>query len=367
MNMKTIVTRIALMGTLLLSVAACKNFKKAGTAEGLADVPFVETQLPRRVPTGALDAAIPEFLRAFMTDSTMIIHSVMIVKDGQIQWEYSSMEHPADSAHAMWSVSKTFTSIAVGFAIEEGRLKLEDKLVDLFPDKLPEQPSDNLNKITVRDLLTMNCGHDTEPRFNRDSVDWVEAFLAWPVEHVPGTWYCYNSMGTFMLSAIVQKLTGEKIVDYLTPRLFTPLGIPAPRWDENPQGINCGGWGLYLRTEDMAKTGLCILQRGEYDGKQVIPATCVDQMTAYQVPCVPAGMRADKAEELGLTKENSDWVQGYGYQMWRCRHNAVRADGARGQYIIVIPDKQAVVAMTANVSNMQREINLVWDYLLPGL
>ncbi|MBP5631040.1 MAG: serine hydrolase, partial [Bacteroidaceae bacterium] len=141
----------------------------------------------------------------------------------------------------------------------------------------------------------------------------------------------------------------------------------APRWDESPQGINCGGWGLYLKPEDLAKMCQLILQKGKWKGKQVLPKDYADEMTRKQVPCQPAGMRADKVAESKLTLENSDWVQGYGYQMWRSRHNAYRADGAGGQYIIIIPDKDAVVVNTAQLNDMQAEQNLIWDYILPAL
>ena len=149
--------------------------------------------------------------------------------------------------------------------------------------------------------------------------------------------------------------------------LFQPLGIDKPRWDESPQGINTGGWGLYLKTEDLAKMGQLLLQGGKWNGRQLVPEEWIREASKAQVPCQPAGMKPDQVEKAGLTKENSDWVQGYGYQMWRCRHNAFRADGANGQYILVLPDQDAVIAVTANIGNMQGEINLIWDYILPAL
>ena len=145
------------------------------------------------------------------------------------------------------------------------------------------------------------------------------------------------------------------------------MNIEKPRWDESPQGINCGGWGLYLKTEDLAKVGQLFLQGGKWNGKQILPAEWVSEAMKYQVPCQPASVRPEMLERLGMTPENSDWLQGYGYQMWRCRHNGVRADGANGQYIIILPDKDAVIATTANINDMQGEINLIWDYILPAL
>ncbi len=329
------------------------------------------TDLPRGKSGPTLDKAFDEYLQAIERDSVNM-HSIMILQHGKVLKEKWFGEAGPDIPHILHSVSKTFTATAVGLAISEGKLSLSDRLVSFFPDKLPDMealPEDqraNLEAITVRDLLTMNCGHDTDPsgKIRSREDDWVEAFLAIPVVHAPGTYFCYNSVGTYMLSAIVQKVTGEKVVDYLTPRLFEPLHIEKPRWEESPQGINTGGWGLYLKTEDLAKMGQLFLQGGKWNGKEVLPAEWVAEASSLQVPSVPAGIRPERAAEMGKT---SDWVQGYGYQMWRCRHGAYRADGAYGQYIVVIPEKDAVIAATAKVMDMQKEINLFWDYLLPAL
>ncbi|MBO7547492.1 MAG: serine hydrolase [Bacteroidales bacterium] len=323
--------------------------------------------LPRKKASAKMEKAFAEYIAA-TKDAEEDIHSVMVLQHGKVLAETWMGEGAPETPHVLFSVSKTFTSTAVGFAIEEGLLKLDDKVISFFPDKLPAEVNDNLAAMTIRDLLTMNTGHDTEPRMSRTDPDsdWVKSFLEWPVTHVPGTYFVYNSYATFTLSAIITKLTGQAVVDYLQPRLFDPLAIEHPRWDAN-HGVNFGGWGLYLKTEDMAKMGQCILNGGKYNGKQVIPAAWVKQMTARQVDSVPAGMRPEAAAGNGLTVENSDWVQGYCYQMWRCRHNAVRADGAWGQFIIVIPDKDAVVVVTAHLEDMQKEIDLIWDNLYPAL
>ena len=326
---------------------------------------FVNPSLEREKPYKELKKAMKEYLKD-AEKQKLNIKSVMVLQHGKVLFEKWLDDGAPHIPHVLNSVSKTFTSAAVGLAINEGLLSLDDKLVSFFPDDLPESPSENLKKVTIRDLLTMNCGHDSEPSGDNGDT-WVKSFLSWPVEHEPGTYYCYNSRGTYMLSAIVQKVTGQKIVDYLQPRLFDPLHIRRPRWDESPQGINCGGWGLYLTTEDLAKMGQLLLQKGQWKGKQVLPEEYVTEATRAQVPCQPSWIRADKVAESGLTPENSDWVLGYGYQVWRCRHNAYRADGAGGQYIIVIPDKDAVVVNTADLQDMQAELNLVWNHILPAL
>ena len=330
--------------------------------------------LPRGTATAEMETAVDSFVEATKTrpvaPDSIQLHSIMIVKNGEVLLERWFNGESAEKPHLMHSVSKTFTATAIGLAISEGKLNLTDKVVSFFPDQLPTEPSENLNAMTIRDLLTMTCGHDVEPNVRRDSVnkvDWTEGFLAWPVVHKPGEYYLYNSVGTYMLSAILQKVTGEKLLDYLDTRLFQPLHIARPEWEESPQGINCGGWGLQLKTEDMAKMGQLFLQKGEWNGKQIVPAEWLKEMSSYQVPSAPSGTRFEDLEKAGLTKDNNEWVQGYGYQMWICRHSSFRADGFAGQYIFVFPDQDAVLVLTTSSSLYQPYIDLIWEYLLPVL
>ncbi|MBP5570049.1 MAG: serine hydrolase [Prevotella sp.] len=330
--------------------------------------------LPRGAATTEMEAAVDSFVEATKNrpapPDSIQLHSIMIVKQGKVLLERWFNGESAEKPHVMHSVSKTFTATAIGLAINEGKLNLTDKVVSFFPDQLPADSSEYLNDMTIRDLLTMTCGHDEEPSVNKDSVnkvDWVTGFLAWPVKHKPGEYYLYNSLGTYMLSAILQKVTGEKLIDYLDKRLFQPLHIQRPEWEESPQGINCGGWGLHLKTEDMAKMGQLFLQKGEWNGKQIVPAEWLKEMSSYQVPSAPAGTRFEDIEKAGLSKDNNEWVQGYGYQMWVCRHNAFRADGYAGQYIFVFPDRDAVLVLTTSSSLYQPYIDLIWEYLLPVL
>ena len=335
----------------------------------LIDINQLTKSLPRGTASEKLGKAVDRYFDAAQK-AGQDVHSLMIVQHGEVVAERWQNGGDPDVPHVLNSISKTFTSTAVGFAIAEGKMSLDDKIISFFPDKLPAEVSDRLKAVTVRHLLTMNCGHDTDPTgaISRGSDDdWVKAFLAWPIDHDPGTFFTYNSIGTYVLSAIVQKVSGEKVVDYLQPRLFRPLGIVNVRWEESPQGVNCGGWGLYLKTEDLAKMGLLLLQDGKWNGKQILPEGWVEHASAAQVPSLPAGVKPEVAKKLGMTKRNSDWLQGYGYQIWRCRHNAFRADGANGQYILVLPDQDAVIAVTANIQDMQAEINLIWKYLLPAL
>ncbi|WP_145030121.1 serine hydrolase domain-containing protein [Caulifigura coniformis] len=308
--------------------------------------------LPRSSPEaqGMNSAVVRQFIeKAHQKVDTL--HSVMIVRHGQVVAEGWWAPEAADKRHVMHSLSKSFTSTAVGLAIAEGKLDLFDPVLKFFPEEAPEKPSENLKKMRVRDLLTMATGHDTQPKRDADT-NWVKEFLAHPVPYKPGTHFMYNSMGTYMASAIVQKVTGQTVLDYLTPRLFEPLGIENPEWEMSPQGVSVGGWGLWIRTEDIAKFGQLYLQKGTWNGKQLVPAEWIELATSKQMS--------------NGSDPTKDWDQGYGFQFWRCRHNAYRGDGARGQFCVVLPDQDAVIAITSDTGDLQGELNVVWDELLPA-
>jgi CubicO group peptidase (beta-lactamase class C family) len=302
-------------------------------------------------------AALAAFEAAALAEN-LEIHSMMVLKGGEVVAEKWWGEGAPDKPHVMHSVSKSFTATAVGFAVAEGLVSLDDKVVSFFPDKVPDTASPNLALMTVRNLLTMSTGQINQPP--RSGQDWIAAFMAAPVEDTPGANFRYNSMATFMLSAIVQKVSGQKLTDYLASRLFSPLGIEGYRWEESPEGINVGGWGLYIKTEDMARFGQLFLQDGVWNGERVLPEGWVAEASTWKIASGPAGNET-------LREPESDWAQGYCYQMWRSRHNSYRADGANGQYIMVLPDQNAVVALTANVRDMQAEMNIVWKHILPAL
>ena len=326
--------------------------------------------LPRGEASSKMDKAFANFLKA-VEKSDMDVHSVMVLQHGKVLEEQWMSEGEPNKPHVMFSVSKTFTATAVGFAVAEGKLRVTDKVISFFPaSELPAEISPNLKKLEIRHLLTMSSGHDVAPttdisKEGNEDKTWAQVFFSKPFEHEPGTFFEYNSLGTYILSAIVQKVTGQRVIDYLYPRLFRPLGIVGATWEESPQGINAGGWGLYIKTEDMAKMGQFILQKGKWNDVQLLPESWIEEATTSKIASLPAGTRR---ENLKVKPKDSDWLQGYGYQMWRCRHNGVRADGANGQYIIILPDQDAVVVMTANnLKSLQKEVNLVWDYLLPAL
>ena len=312
--------------------------------------------LPRSTPEaeGISSQAIVEFVEA-ADKNVSTFDSFMILRHGKVIAEGWWKPNSADKPHIMNSVSKSFNSTAVGLAIQKHKLKLDDPVLKFFPADAPPNPSDNLKAMKVRDLLTMSGGHEVEPKAAGGGPS-VKQFLAQPVVYPPGTHFLYNTMGSYVLSAIVTNVTGQTSLEYLKPRLFEPLGIENPRWDSSPEGNSLGGYGLYLRTEDMAKFGQLYLQKGRWNGKQLIPRKWAQEATSKQIS-------NDKEDHA---KIGPDWTEGYGFQFWRCRHNAFRADGAGGQFIVVMPDQDVVVAITADSDNMQAELDAIFDNLLPA-
>jgi CubicO group peptidase (beta-lactamase class C family) len=311
------------------------------------------SSLPRSQPEaqGISSSAILAFVD--QADKTIdALHSFVLVRHGHVVAEAWWSPYNAESPHALYSLSKSFTSTAVGLAIAEGKLSIDDEVLKFFPDDAPKQPSKNLQAMRVSDLLRMSTGHQAEPRREPGAV-WTKTFLAQPVPFKPGTHFLYNTSATYMLSAIVQKVTGMTVLDYLKPRLFEPLGIEHPAWETSPQGISLGGYGLSIRTEDIARFGQLYLQKGTWQGKQLVPAAWVEAATARQTS--------------NGSNPKSDWDQGYGYQFWRCKNGAFRGDGAFGQYCIVLSEQDAVIAITSGVKDMQAVLNLVWDQLLPAM
>jgi CubicO group peptidase (beta-lactamase class C family) len=284
------------------------------------------------------------------------LHSLILQRHGvrvaQGWWTPYGPQHP----HQLFSLTKSFTSTAVGLAVAEGRLSVNDTVLSFFPDDAPARPSAHLADLRVRHLLTMTVGHDKEPSgqmMERADGNWMRGFLEHPIPHPPGTRFLYNSAASYVLSAIVSVLTGRSVLDYLQPRLFDPLGIARPTWTTCPQGISIGGWGLHLKTEDIARFGQLLLQGGMWRGRRLLPGAWIEQATARQVSNAP--------------NDNPDWEQGYGYQFWRCQHGAVRGDGAFGQFCILMPDQDAVLALTSGVLDMQAVLDLVWEHLLPAM
>ena len=315
------------------------------------------TALPRSTPVeqGLSTINLEELNRA-LERTTASVRGYILVRHGKVIAE--KYRSPYTDADKVWvySVSKSFTSTAVGMAVDEGLLSLDDKVISFFPGHLPEAVSDNLSKMRVRDLLSMTSGHafDTlDWLVKSDNPDWISLFLALPVELEPGSRFVYNSGASFMLSAIVQAVTGVNLLDYLTPRLFEPLGYGDIDWDINFKGIATGGWGLSIGMEDLAKLGLLYLNRGMWGGKRILSEKWIDEATRSHI---------DNSEQNSWI----DWKQGYGFQFWRCQNNGFRADGAAGQLCVVMPDQDAVFCVLSETNDLQEIIDCLWSTAFKG-
>lgn len=316
------------------------------------------SRLPRSVPEqeGLPSQAVQSLLDE-LSRQGQEIHSLMLVRHGQVVAEGWWDPYGPERRHHLFSLSKSFVSTAVGFAVSEGLLSTDDLLTGFFPDKLPASPSPLLEQITLHHLLTMSSGHERDPFETLNlfaETDWVRAYLHTEPTLAPGSRFVYSSAATYMLSAVVSQVTGMNLLDYLEPRLLQPLGIEGAYWRSCPAGIPVGGWGLHLTTEDIAKFGQFYLQKGVWDGRSLLPEEWIAEATSKQIG-------------NGDDKEDNDWTQGYGYQFWRCRHGLYRGDGAFGQFCIVMPDQDAVLAITAGSNDMSGIMNAVWEKLLPSL
>jgi CubicO group peptidase (beta-lactamase class C family) len=315
-------------------------------------------KLPRATPEsqGISSAALLPMIEE-ADQRALGLHGIMIVRHGHVVAEGWWSPYAATEPHMLFSLSKSFTSTAIGMLQADGKLSINDPILKYFPEDAPAQPSENLRAMRIRDLLMMSTGQHKEDvdKINVMAADKTatKQFLAAPVPHKPGTLFYYNSPGTFMLSAIMQKVSGQTVRDFLTPRLFEPLGIKQPDWDLTPQGFNRGSSGLHMITEDIAKFGQLYLQRGEWEGRRLLPAAWIDVATSRQA-------------SNGSNPE-SDWDQGYGYQFWRCIPGFYRGDGAYGQFCIVMPQYDTVVAINSGTNDMQSVMKLIWTRLIPEL
>lgn len=299
--------------------------------------------------------------RIAVMEEKLGLYGIVVRQHGEIIAEH---RWRADDDVQLYSVSKTFTSMAAGIAMDEGYFKLSDKVVDFFPEMVPGQPDEKLLKMTVKDLLRMGTGHGYCPivkAFNAglEPTNWVKVFLDTPLVYEPGTHFEYNNGATYMLSAIISRKTAMNTRDYLIPRIFTPLHIFNPQWEICPEGVTKGFMGLCLTTEKLSRFGQLLLNQGEWDGKQLIPAEYIKEATNPQI---------DNSDF------NSNWAtadnhQGYGYQIWMNSYpNTYRMDGLYGQYSIGFPEKAAVVTITAHQEGNQSDIlNLVWNTLADRL
>jgi CubicO group peptidase (beta-lactamase class C family) len=279
------------------------------------------------------------------------VEGIIVLKKGERVAEHRWVP---EGPRQIFSVSKSFTAMAVGLALAEGKLSLKDRVIDSFSGLIPQcaDPSPRLASLTLEHLLTMSRGH---ARFSRPRT--VQDALAQTLDYEPGTRFIYDNGSTFLASAMVTRSlasgadAGPTVRDYLLDRLFRPLGIEGPVWEESPDGYTMGATGLELTTGDLAVFGQFLLQRGCWKGRQLVPAPWIDGATRTHVATGKMGK-----PNYGL---------GYGYCFWTCPYGAYRADGKNGQFVVVFPREEAVVAITSDEPDMEPILDAVWDHILP--
>lgn len=292
--------------------------------------------------------------------SDLAVNTFMLLQNGEVTAAFARAPYRLDQPQLLYSLSKSVTSIAVGIACDEGLLQLEDQVISFFPDKLPDPVSPNLARMTVHHLLSMNAGHhDNIYGAVAQEEDWVRAYLAQEVPHEPGSHYVYSTHSTYMLSAILERVSGQSLTDFLLPRLFEPLEIPGPVWETCPLGITAGGMGLSLSTESIAKFGQLLLNRGKYAGQRIVSERYLELATREQSDNRPFA-----------PKDRIDSAQGYGYQFHLCRRGCYRGDGSFGQLCLVAPRGQIVIAATAAFESMQQLqtlLDFIYEYIIDRL
>jgi CubicO group peptidase (beta-lactamase class C family) len=312
--------------------------------------------LPESSPSsqGIDSRRITAFLDALEAEPGIEPHSLMILRHGSVVAQGWWAPYTADRRQLLYSLSKSFTAAAAAFACAEGRLRLDDPVVAYFPEFEGEITDPRSRRILVRHVLSMASGHLEEQwdaAVDRDPAEPVRGFLLSGPDREPGSVFAYNQPCTFTVASIVQRAAGERLVDYLRPRLFEPLGIGEVAWQQYERGRDIGFTGLHATTDAIARLGQLYLQGGVWNGVRVLPEEWVEQATRTQIAHVP--------------DSGSDWSQGYGFQFWMSRHG-FRGDGAYGQYCLILPEQDAVVAMTSQTPDMQRVLDLAWEHLLPA-
>ncbi len=277
-------------------------------------------------------------------------HSMMILRYGKVACEGWSKPLTPDTPHMVYSVSKSFLATAYGFALHEGLITRETRFVDVFP-QFKNTKDKNLEKLTIHHLVTMTAGKQTAIR-GKKTDKWLETFVKAKWIFSPGENWRYVNDNFYVASAMLVKVLGVSITEYLTKRLYEPLGMDVPFWETAPDGTEAGGWGLMLKTEDIAKLILCYHNDGVYNGQQVIPADWVNEATTVM---------HDNSE----VEKHPDSQAGYGCGFWKCAgiKNTYRCEGVFCQYAISFKDYDACLIMTAEHSDLQETLDVIWKYM----
>jgi CubicO group peptidase (beta-lactamase class C family) len=283
-------------------------------------------------------------------------HSMMLLRHGRLVASGWWAPYTSERPQLVYSISKSFTATAAGIAAAEGLLRLDDPVISYFPEFEADITDPRSRAMLVRHVASMASGHETETLFRARELDreeLVRGFLLVPPEQDPGTVFAYNQPATYTLGAIVQRVTGQSLTEYLRPRLLDPLGIGEAAWLRDRHGRELGFSGLHTTTDAIARLGQLYLDGGVWEGERLLPEWWVTEATRTQIA------------NAGAAMGGVDWQQGYGFTFWMSRHG-YRGDGAYGQFCLVLPEYDAVLATTADTWNMPGVLELVWEHLLPA-
>ncbi|MBN2367124.1 MAG: serine hydrolase [Calditrichaeota bacterium] len=331
-----------------------------GCSRSVEDTIGYSDGLPRSTPEeqGVPSATIARFFQN-IEEKGYDVHGLMMMRHGKVIAEHWWKPYGPQYQHAMYSATKTFTSTAVGFAVQEGLLEIEDKVISFFPDLLPDTISPQLAKLSVKHLLTMSVGHSST-RYASSGVSQVRSFLGTSFAHEPGTSFAYNITASHMLSHIISRVSGVSIHEYLKPRLLDPLGIEDVVWEMDNDGYNMGNGGSHMKTSDMAKMGLFLINKGKWKEQQLLDPGWIEAATTTHIYQHPE--RSDEENENAA----DDGSQGYGYQIWMGRHNSYRAIGGQNQLIMVIPEYDFVLVCHSSIGDEAGFNSLIYE-MLPSM
>lgn len=311
---------------------------------------LTSTPSAQGVPPEALGA----FLDALEADPQIEPHGLIVQRHGHRILEAYWAPHRAGQVRHVYSLSKTFTGTALGLLLEEGRLGLDDLAADHFPDLLAGA-DERTRRIRIRHLASMSSGHDRELLIEAQAAapdDLVAGFFRISPDHEPGSYFAYSQPPVLALATLLQRLAGARLVDYLRPRLFDPLGLGDVRWDQYRPGVDLGFAGVYTTLDGAARLGQLYLGDGVWNGSRLLPEGWVAEASRVQV--------------ANPMRVEPDWRQGYGLLVWRCQHG-YRGDGAFGQYMVVLPEQDMVIAFFSATDPMQPVLDHIWEILLPSL
>jgi len=284
----------------------------------------------------------------YLEQKKLCMHNIMILRHGKIAFETHYPPFTAHGLHRMYSVTKSFVSVAIGFMIDEGKISLQSKLADFFPEYLEEPVHPYIKEMTVRDLLLMATPYNATT-YKVSDKNWIKTFFTTEPTHKSGTVFKYDTSGTVALTALVEKISAQNLVDYLRPRLFEPLGFSKDAWCvERPEGGAWGGSGLLCSTYDLARFGLFLLYHGKWQGRQLLSASYLKEACSPLI-------------DNRVTTMGPELQFGYGYQIWQTRHNGFCANGMGNQMAVCLPEKDLLLVTNADTQGIASDHDILLD------